>query len=498
MKVLFVAGECDPFIKTGGLGDVIGALPYYLKKYDVEVSVVIPKYEDIADEIVSEMKLIKAFTVPMSWRNQYCGVHQYKKSGITYYFIDNEFYFKRKGAYGYDDDGERFAYFDRAVMMMLKEIDYRPEIIHCHDWQTGMIPVLLTHDYMRDEFYKGIFSVYTIHNLKFQGVFTKDKLGDWFNLSEELYNNDTVRFYDCINFMKGAIKTADKITTVSKTYCEEIKSDFYGEQLQGLLREREYDLSGIENGIDYKVYDPAKDAYIEKPYSKFRLNNKKINKIALQRELGLEENEDIPMMAMVSRLTSQKGLDILTDALNEIIQSEIQLVVLGTGEWDYEQYFLNLEERYPHKVAAVIAFDNSLAHKIYAGADIFLMPSLFEPCGLGQLIALRYGTIPIVRETGGLKDTVRLFETSTKEGNGFTFYDYTSYELRKTMKIALDYYKDKELWKNIVVNAMDSENSWDKSAVEYKNLYEQLLPKEAGEYISEKEVVDVCEPLNLY
>ena len=475
MKVLFVAGECDPFIKTGGLGDVVGALPQYLRKHEVEVSVVIPKYEDINEEIVSKMKLIKEFNVPMSWRSQYCGVLQYKKGGITYYFIDNEFYFKRKGAYGYGDDGERFAFFDRAVMMMMKEIEFKPDIIHCHDWQTGMIPVLLKYDYCSDEFYKGISTVYTIHNLKFQGVFPKDKLGDWFNLSEELYDNDTVSFYDCMNFMKGAIKTSDKVTTVSKTYSEEIKNDFYGEQLQGLLREREQDLSGIENGIDYKIYDPSKDTYIEKKYSKFRLNNKKINKIALQRELGLEENEDIPMMAMVSRLTSQKGLDILTDALNDIIEGEVQLVVLGTGEADYEQYFLNLANNHPNKAAAVIAFDNTLAHKIYAGADMFLMPSLFEPCGLGQLIALRYGTIPIVRETGGLKDTVRFYKTTTQEGNGFTFYDYTTYELKKTMRIALDYYKDKELWTQLIINAMDSENSWDKSAMEYINLYNELI-----------------------
>ncbi|MEG2018303.1 MAG: glycogen synthase GlgA [Clostridium sp.] len=475
MNVLFVAGECDPFIKTGGLGDVVGALPQYLRKHEVEVSVVIPKYGDISEEIVSKMKMVKEFNVQMSWRSQYCGVLQYQKGGITYYFVDNEFYFKRKGAYGYGDDGERFAFFDRAVMMMLKEIDFKPDIIHCHDWQTGMIPVLLKYDYFGDEFYKDIATVYTIHNLKFQGVFSKDKLGDWFNLSEELYDNDTVRFYDCMNFMKGAIKASDKITTVSKTYSEEIKNDFYGEQLQGLLREREQDLLGIENGIDYKVYDPGKDPYIEKKYSKFRLNNKKADKIALQRELGLEENEDIPMMAMVSRLTSQKGLDILTDALNEIIQGEVQVVVLGTGEWDYEQYFLNLSERFPHKAAAVIAFDNALAHKIYAGADMFLMPSLFEPCGLGQLIALRYGTIPIVRETGGLRDTVHFYEASSNEGNGFTFYDYTTYELRKTIKIALDYYKDKELWKQIVINAMESENSWDKSAVEYINLYKELI-----------------------
>lgn len=477
MKVLFVAGECDPFIKTGGLGDVIGALPQYLRKNDVEVSVVIPKYKDIDSVYLSKMKLIKTFNVAMSWRQQFCGIFQYKKAGVTYYFIDNEYYFDRNGTYGYFDDDERFSFFDRAVMMMLKEIDYKPDIIHCHDWHTGMIPVMNKYDYSSDDFYRGINTVYTIHNLKFQGVYPKEILGEYLNLSDDLYYNDTVGFYDCINFMKGALNTSDKITTVSKTYSKEIKTEFYGEQLQGLLRERSEDLVGIENGIDYKVYDPTKDPFIERKYSKFRLNNKKINKVALQRELGLEENEFVPMMAIVSRLTSQKGMDILIGVLSEILKEEVQLVVLGTGEFEFEQFYKGLAEKYPNKVATIIDFDNSLAHRIYAGADMFLMPSLFEPCGLGQLIALRYGTIPIVRETGGLKDTIQFYETSTGIGNGFTFYEYTEYELKKTISIALDYYKDKKLWRNIIVNAMESEHSWDKSAMEYKELYEEVLSR---------------------
>lgn len=477
MKVLFVAGECDPFVKSGGLGDVIGALPKYLKKDGVDVRVVIPKYSDISQNIKSKMRFIKSFIVQMSWRNQYCGILEYEKDEIIYYFIDNEFYFKRNGIYGFEDDGERFAFFDRAVLMMLKELDYKPNIIHCHDWHTGMIPVLYNYEYKYDDFYKDILTIYTIHNLKFQGVFPKYVLGDWFNLNNELYDNDTLKFYDSINFMKGAIKTADKITTVSKTYSEEIKIDFFGEGLQNVILERSNDLIGIENGIDYTIYDPSKDDLIQNKFSKYTLNIKKLNKLFIQKELGLKVDEDIPMIAMVSRLTSQKGLDILVNCLEEIINENIQFVVLGTGEKKYEDFFRNLAYKYPSKISAIIDFDNILSHKIYAASDIFLMPSLFEPCGLGQLIALRYGSIPIVRETGGLKDTIHFYDKVKEIGNGFTFYDYNEYELKKTIYIALEHYKNKEVWEKLIFNAMDSENSWNKSAGSYKKLYGDMINK---------------------
>lgn len=475
MKILFVAGECDPFIKTGGLGDVVGSLPRYLTKLEEEVSVVIPKYSQIDKEELNKFKFLKAFNVPMSWRNQYCGVFTHKEGGVTYYLLDNEYYFKREGLYGFGDDDERFSFFNRAVLMMLWELDYKPDIIHCHDWHSAMIPVIYKEDYKDQNFYKGISIVYTIHNLKFQGIFRKEVLGDYLNLSERLFEDGTLSFYDSINFMQGALKASDKITTVSKTYSEEIKTSFYGEQMDGILNKRHQDLVGILNGIDYKLYDPAKDKYLDYKYSCFRLGNKTLNKLALQREVGLPEDETVPLMSIVSRLTPQKGMDILLESLDKILEENIQLIVLGTGDKYYEHYFMNLCEKYPSKVTAVIAFNNELAHKIYGGADMFLMPSLFEPCGLGQLIALRYGTIPIVRATGGLIDTIEPFKEESSCGNGFVFSSFTSSDLYKSMKEALLCFSHKDQWNTLMINAMESDNSWEKSALKYKELYERVV-----------------------
>ncbi|MEG1254481.1 glycogen synthase GlgA [Clostridium sp.] len=475
MKILFVAAECDPFIKTGGLGDVIGALPKYLVHQGIETRVVIPMYSDISEELKDKMKFIKSFNVSVGWRTQYCGIFKYENEGVTYYFIDNEYYFKRKGIYGFFDDGERFAFFNLAVMIMLKELNYKPDILHCHDWHTGMVPVLNRYSFSKDSFYEGISTIYTIHNLLFQGRFSKAILNDCFNLDDDLYYNDTVRFYDDINFMKGGINCADKITTVSKTYAKEIKTHYFGEELDGTLQKRSEDLYGIVNGIDYYTYNPNSDEYIAKSYNEELLENKVINKRDLQRELDLKVDKRIPILAIVSRLTSQKGIDILAEILPSILEKRVQLVVLGTGDDVYEEYFKELAKNYPKKVASIIDFDNSLAHRIYAGADIFLMPSLFEPCGLGQLIALRYGTIPIVRETGGLKDTISFYNKSMETGNGFTFYGYVGHELSKTIEIALNCFNDKKQWNNVVVNAMTSNNSWEKSSEEYIDLYEDIL-----------------------
>jgi starch synthase len=477
MKILFVASESDPFIKTGGLGDVVYSLPKYLNKIGVETRVVIPNYSDINDNFKAKMKFIKSFKVPMSWRSQYCGVLQYEENGVTYYFIDNEYYFKRQGIYGFYDDGERFSFFDRAVLTMLKEVDFKPDVIHCHDWHTGMVPVLYKNEFISDPFYRNIRITYTIHNLLFQGVFPPEVLGDLLNLTDNLYYNGSVEFYGCSSFMKGGINFSDKITTVSKSYAEEIQTPIYGEKLDGLLRYKNHELLGIVNGIDYTVYNPNTDKYIYKKYNLDTLSNKGENKLKLQEELGLTINNNIPMFAIVSRLARQKGINLLIQILDTLLEKNIQLVILGTGDKEYEEHLKNLQLRYPKKVSANICFNNGLAHKIYAASDIFLMPSLFEPCGLGQLIALRYGTIPIVRETGGLKDTVVSYNEFTHKGNGFSFEPYNSQDLLYTIERALYFYEDKETWNFIMKEAMESDNSWENSALKYKELYEELIEK---------------------
>ena len=402
-KVLFVASEAHPFIKTGGLGDVMGALPQSLKELGVDARVVIPKYKNIKEEFRDKLYFIKWFTVNVGWRNEYCGIFKYEQGGVTYYFLDNEKYFNRDGLYGYFDDGERFAFFDRAVLEFIKEIDWCPSVIHCNDWQTGMIPVLQKLEYKNHEFYKDIKTVFSIHNLLFQGTFSPEILPELFGYDYEAFNNGSLELFDGVSFMKGGINYADRISTVSYTYAEEIQTPSYGEKLDGLLKYRNNVLSGIVNGIDTTVYNPETDKKIFKNYTIESIDNKKINKAELQKELGLPIREDAAMIGIVSRLTNQKGCDLIANIGDRLLQHNVQLVVLGTGDMGYEEHFRGLQYRYPDKASVNITFNDNLAHKIYAASDMFLMPSLFEPCGLGQLISLRYGTIPIVRETGGLK-----------------------------------------------------------------------------------------------
>jgi starch synthase len=475
MKVLFVASEGDPFIKTGGLADVAYALPKYLKALGIDVRVVIPKYKNIKLSDKYSMSFKKSFTVPVGWRNQYSGVFESEVDGVKYYLIDNEYYFSRDTLYGHYDDGERFAFFDRAVLMMLKELDWKPDVIHCNDWHTGMVPVLYKLEYEKDDFYKNIKILYTIHNILFQGNYAPSILGELFGYSDDIYKDGSAELYGAVSFMKGGINYSDKISTVSSSYAEEIQTAEYGERLDGLLQSRSKDLSGIVNGIDYDIYNPEKDTVIYKNYSKSNLEDKVINKKKLQEQLGLKVSKKTPMIGIVSRLTSQKGLNLIKHIGEELVNRDIQLVVLGTGDNEYEEYFKYLQEKYPNKVSANICFNDVLAHRIYAASDIFLMPSLFEPCGLGQLMALRYGAIPIVRETGGLKDTVKSYNQFTVEGNGFSFTYYNPYDLFQVIKEAIQYYEDKELWKNIMIQAMESDNSWDKSAKTYKELYESMF-----------------------
>lgn len=475
IKVLFAASEANPFIKTGGLGDVMGALPKELKKNGLDVRVILPKYSSIKKELLEKLNFIKWFMVSVGWRKQYCGIYECEFDGVIYYLLDNEYYFHRDNIYGEFDDGERFAFFDRAILDTLKEVNWCPDIIHCNDWHTGMIPVLHKLEYSKEDFYSKIKTITSIHNLLFQGNFQKECLPDFFGYDYEPFRNGSLEFYGGISFMKGAINYSDRVLTVSETYAKEIQSPSYGENLDGLLRERNYALKGIVNGIDYDEFNPEEDSFIYKNYSLKNIEDKKVNKLALQKELGLPLNKDVPMISIVSRLTNQKGCDLIVNIANRLLQRDVQLVILGTGDFNYENHFKGLQELYKNKVSVNIKFDNALSHRIYASSDMFLMPSLFEPCGLGQLIALRYGAIPIVRETGGLKDTIIHYDKYNKKGNGFTFVDYNHNCLMNSIEEALETYKDKEAWENLIVNCMNSDNSWNKSAKKYEILYKELL-----------------------
>lgn len=475
MKVLLVAPEAHPFIKTGGLGDVMGALPQSLMDLDMDVRVVIPKYKEIKDEFKGKLEFVKWFMVRVGWRTQYCGVYKCTHKGVTYYLLDNEYYFNRDGLYGYYDDGEKFAFFDRAVLEFIKEINWKPDVIHCNDWQTGMIPVLHKLEYINHEFYRNIKTVFSIHNLFFQGIFSPDILPELFGYDYEPFRNGSLELHGGVSFLKGGINYADQVSTVSESYANEIQTSEYGETLEGLLRCRSYALKGIVNGIDYEEYNPETDKFITENYSIDDLRGKDVNKEELQKSLGLTVNKNIPLIGIVSRLTHQKGCDLIINMLDRILQKDVQVVVLGTGDYLYEETFKNFQFRYPGKVSANIMFDNKLAHKIYAGSDMFVMPSLFEPCGLGQLIALRYGSVPIVRETGGLKDTISPYNKYNGVGNGFGFRNYNYGDLMNATEHALEIYNNKDAWRELVIQAMNSNNSWEKSAREYKSLYGGLL-----------------------
>jgi starch synthase len=473
LRVLYVAAEAVPFIKTGGLADVAFSLPKELRKLGVDIRVVIPKYKNIPEELKLNMTVLKEINVTVGWRNQYCGIQYQEFDGVPYYFIDNEYYFYRDGIYGFYDDGERFAYFDRAVLEMIENIDFKPDIIHCNDWHTGMIIPLLDAHYRERAEYKYIKTMFTIHNLKFQGVFPKEILGDLLNLGLEYFNVEDLEFYGGVSFMKGGINYADIVTTVSESYAKEIQTPYFGEKIDGLLKRRSSDLHGIINGIDYGIYDPESDNEIFLNYNVNSLDNKEINKLKLQELLGLPQQKDIPMIGIVSRIDKMKGFDLIVQIIEELLSMDIQLVVLGTGDPYFERLFKEFACRYKEKLAAQIMFSSSLAQKIYAGCDMLLMPSAFEPCGLSQLIALRYGTIPIVRETGGLKDTISSYNEFTQEGNGFSFCDYNAYDMLFTIKRAMGFYKDKNTWKKIINNAMNGEYSWNRAADTYKKLYEK-------------------------
>jgi len=476
VKVLFAVSECGPFAKSGGLADVAGSLPKELISLGTDIRVILPKYGTIPEEYKMKMKKIRELTVSVGWRNQYCGIEELKEQGVTYYFIDNEYYFKRENLYGYYDDGERFAYFNKAVLEAVAALDFFPDILHCHDWHTAMIPYLLRTQYYKKIGYGSIRTVFTIHNLQFQGIFPKEVLEDLLGIeSTSAFHH--LEFYGNINFMKAALTASDKITTVSPTYKNEIQTVDYGEKLEGLLKEREEDLLGILNGIDEEFYNPANDSLIFEPFTVTNLKKKAVNKREIQKQFGLPQSSKTPLLVMISRLTKQKGLDLIRSVLREILQEDIQLIILGTGDYEYEEDLRQAARIYPEKMKVYTGFNETLAHQLYAAADLFLMPSLFEPCGLGQLIAMKYGAIPIVRETGGLNDTVKAWNEFTGDGNGFSFKHYNAHDMVYTIQRAIHFYQDSEIWPILVKRVMEQDNSWAQSAFRYNRLYAELMSR---------------------
>ena len=478
-KILFAASECVPFIKTGGLADVVGSLPKEFDKEYFDCRVILPKYQCMKDEFKDKLEYITHFYMDIGNKNQYVGVLKTELDGITFYFIDNEFYFSGKKPYG--DllwDVEKFAYFSKAVLSVLPVIDFRPDIIHCHDWQAGLIPVYLNDSFQGGEFFRGIKTIMTIHNLKFQGVWDVKTIKEITGLNDYYFTPDKLEAYKDGNLLKGGLVYADAITTVSNTYAEEIKTAFYGEGLDALMRARSNDLRGIVNGIDYTDYNPTTDKYIPHPYDAKNFRKEKVkNKKALQEELGLEVDEKKFMIGIVSRLTDQKGFDLIAYIFDELCSTEnIQVVVLGTGEERYENMFRHFDWKYGNKVSANIYYSEALSHKIYAACDAFLMPSLFEPCGLSQLMSLRYGTLPIVRETGGLKDTVEPYNEYESKGTGFSFVNYNAHEMLGTIRYAIRvYYDHKREWNKMVDRAMAADFSWEVSAKKYQERYDWML-----------------------
>jgi starch synthase len=467
-----IASEAYPFVKSGGLGDVLGSLPKALRDAGVDVRVVIPKYQDIDESYKEQMTHIVDFQVDLAWRNQFCGIETIEYEGVPIYFIDNNYYFKRQGLYGFFDEAERYAFFCKAVLDMLPHIDFLPDILHAHDWQASLVSVYHKTRYAHLDGYKDMKSVLTIHNLKYQGVYAKEVLGDILALDESLFHEDYLEFKGAINFLKGGIVFSDRVSTVSKTYAEEIKTAHFGEQLEGVLSKKG-DIQGIVNGIDYQTFNPLKDPTLYKKY-KSSFKSKQENKEPLQEELGLTVDKSLPMMVFISRLVEQKGLDLILRVIPEIIAEGIQLVVLGTGDENYHQAFSDYANRYPGQLSINLFYSEELAHKLYAASDMTLLPSKYEPCGLTQLIALRYGSIPIVRETGGLADTVISYWPETGDGNGFSFSNYNAHDMLHTIRRAMTFYRKPEEWQKIVKNAMEADNSWKNSAAEYLALYEGL------------------------
>ena len=472
MKILFAASEAVPFIKTGGLADVAGSLPKALAQAGHEVKVILPLYEGIGDQWRSQMTFLKYFNVTLSWRQVYCGLFQLEREGVTYWFVDNEYYFKRWQIYGHFDDCERFAYFSRAVVETPGQLDWSPDIIHCNDWQTALVPIYLLEERHRIPQLCDTKSVFTIHNIEYQGRYGSQTLKDVFGLNDGYFNEHMLAYHGDVNLMKGAIYAADYVTTVSPTYADELQYSFYAHGLEGVIADNRHKLRGILNGIDTEVYDPWRDKGLTKFFSARQMAGKKNCKAALQQMSGLRENPDAPIIACVSRLVRHKGFDLVTAAIHEIMGMDVQMIVLGTGDWNYEEAFRQAQNQYPGRFAAHMMYSPNLSTAIYGGADLFLMPSISEPCGLSQMIAMRYGTIPVVRETGGLRDSVVPYNKFTGEGTGFSFANINVQEMTGVLSEAVNlYHNEPKAWKALQKNAMTADFSWEKSAKAYEEIY---------------------------
>ncbi len=472
MNILFASSEVAPFIKSGGLADVAGSLPQALARLGHDVRVMLPLYEGIGKDWRAQMTYLQNFSVHLAWRTPYCGIFELKRDGVTYYFVDNEYYFKRSGLYGHYDDAERFAFFSRAVIESPGHLGFSPDVIHCNDWQTALVPIYLLEERQRVPELMGARSVFTIHNIEYQGRYGRDLLTDLFGLPGGYFHERMLSYYGDINLMKGGIYAADYVTTVSPTYAQEIRYDFYAHGLAGVIADNAHKLRGILNGIDVGRYDPWRDQRLPRLFNARQLKGKKDCKAALQALAGLTMDPNVPVIGCVSRLVPHKGFDLVVDALPELMATGAQMVVLGTGEWRYEEAFRAAAWQYPGRFSAQIMYSDAVSTAIYGGADLFLMPSVSEPCGLSQMIAMRYGTLPIVRETGGLKDSVQPWNKFTGEGTGFTFTNVDKGDMVWVTRQAVElYHADPKAWKQLQQNAMTADFSWDASAKQYEEVY---------------------------
>lgn len=479
-NILFASSEAVPYMKTGGLADVVGSLPRYFNKEEYDVRVILPKYACMDKKFLPELTFVCHFYVNLNWRRQYVGIFKSEFKGVTYYFVDNEFYFAGNNPYNnIYEDVEKFAYFSKAVLESLPYLEFTPDIIHCNDWQTGLLPVFLHTSYGSDRFYENIKTVYSIHNMKFQGRWKIQEVMDITGLPKQIFNANELESYGDANYLKGGIVYADAVSTVSPSYANDITTPEGGEGLDGLMQARRNVLYGILNGLDYEEYNPLKDPYIEYHFSKDDMANKRMNKIQMQKNLGLPISDDTFMIGIVSRMTDQKGFDLIAYVMEEMLNSmDVQFAVLGTGEARYEDMFRYFQDKYPDKVHAYIGYSEERANQIYAACDAFLMPSLFEPCGLSQLMSMRYGTLPIVRETGGLKDTVEPYNEFENTGTGFSFKEYNAHDMLHVIRYAYEIYNERpEQWKSMMKRAMEQDFSWDASAREYEKMYEEILAR---------------------
>ena len=475
MKILYAASEAVPFCKTGGLADVAGSLPPALAAEGAEVAVILPLYQRVKEKFGGELEFVCSEYIDLAWRSCYCGLFRTERAGVTWYFVDNEQYFLRPDLYGYDDDGERFGFFSRAVVKMLDHMGQWPDVIHCNDWQTALIPIYLKDDGVRDERYRSIKTTLSVHNIEYQGRQDPYRLGDLFGLNEGWVNDGTLILDGGLNLLKGAILCADAVNAVSPSYAEELKDAYYAHGMETIMQSCSHKLTGVLNGIDVVRYDPTADSGIAANFSAADLSGKAVNKAQLQKMTGLQEDPNVPVIGMVSRLVDHKGLDLVVRVFHEIMELPVQLVVLGTGDKKYEEFFRWAAETYPGRVSATLAYSEALSSAIYAGADLFLMPSKSEPCGLSQMIAMRYGALPIVRETGGLKDTVHAYEAWNDSGNGFSFAEYNADDMLYTISGAVALYMDdRDAFVRLQKRAMEDDFSWGRSARRYLNIYEEI------------------------